>query len=107
MAGFGMFAMQMDGIEGAFGGTDTASYTPVLIHDGRTATEATCCLAAHLFFGKRLMVVGKRITLGFHTRVLTVAVVIGLDDNLGFVEFDEVTTVTTDGHMAVLHEPME
>ena len=83
MAGFGVFAMQMDGIEGALGGTYTATNTAVLIHDGRTTTEAACSLFAHLLFSERLMIVRERVLLRFHTRVLTVTVIITLDDNLG------------------------
>ena len=107
MAGFRMLTMQMDGVKTALGGTYTATDTTVLIHDGRTATEATCGLFANLLFGQGLMIVRKRILLRFYTRVLTAAVVITLDHDLGFVQLDEVSSVTTDSHMSVLHESMQ
>ena len=102
-----MFAVEVDSIEGALGGTNTATDTAVLVHNRRTATEAAGCLFLHLLFGQRAVVFLKLRLRRNDSRILTAAVIILLDEDILFVQFDEIAAVASDGHMTVLHIAMQ
>ena len=60
MAGLGMDAVQVDGVEGALGGADAAADALVLIHYGSAAAKATCGLLAHLLLGEGVVILAER-----------------------------------------------
>ena len=83
---------QVDGVEFALGGADSAADALVLINKGRAALEASSGLSLDLFFGEYKLGISEG-SCACLTEVnagdLSLGVVIGLNFDVFFVEFDE------------------
>ncbi len=92
-----MRSLEMDGVEGALRGADTAADAGDRVDDGGAAAQAAGGLDLDLLFGEALFVLFEGlggVDTGDQCGFLSLGVVIGINSDVVLVELEEVSVLT-------------